>query len=80
MKINGKEISKELLAKAIACESPEELAKLAKDAGVELSVEQAKAFLSELDDIDLDSEQMRRVAGGDAWYECKKYQPCPTVM
>ncbi len=73
MKINGKEIPRELLAKAIACESPEELAKLAKDAGVELSVEQAKAFLSELDEIDLDSDQMRQVAGGDSWYECMKF-------
>ncbi len=80
MKINGKVIAKELLAKAMTCETPEELVKLAKDAGVELSGEQAKAFLSELDDIDLDSEQMRQVAGGDAWYECRKYQPCPTVM
>ncbi len=75
MKINGKEIPKELLAKAMTCETPEELAKLAKEAGVELSEDPAKAFLSELDEIDLDSEQMRQVAGGGCWALCSKHKP-----
>ncbi len=75
MKISGKEIPKELLAKAMTCEAPEELVKLAKEAGLELSGEQAKAFIAELDEIDLDSEQMRDVAGGGCWNLCSKHMP-----
>ncbi len=77
MKINGNEVSKELLAKAMSCETPEELEKLAKEAGVELSEEQAKAFLAELDEIDLDLEQMRQAAGGGCWNDCPQWLDCP---
>ena len=44
-KINPNEISKELMAKAQACETPEELLKLAKENGIELSKEAAEAYL-----------------------------------
>ena len=71
MKINGKEISKELMAKAMQCDTPEELVKVAKDEGFELTAEQAEAYLSEMEEIDLSSEQMKQVAGGGyvaCWY------------
>ncbi len=78
MKIDNREIPKEILAKAIACETPEELVKLAKEAGLELSEEQAKAFMAELDEVDLDSEQMRKVAGGESWATCECHKTCET--
>ncbi len=68
MKINGNEIPKQVLAKAIACETPEELIKLAKEYGVDLTAEEARAYLDELDNIDITSEQLKAVAGG---------MPCP---
>ena len=64
MEIKGKEISKELVAKAMQCDTPEDLVKLAKESGVELTVKEAEAYLIELEDIDLDTAQMKRVAGG----------------
>ena len=64
MKIDGNEISKEALAKAMLCDTPEELVKLAKENGVELTVEQAEAYIAEIEDIDLDSAQLKEVAGG----------------
>ena len=67
MKINGNEISKDVLAKAMLCDTPEELVKLAKENGVELTAQEAEAYLSEAEDIDLDSEQMKQVAGGVCW-------------
>ncbi len=70
MKINGKEIPKEVLAKAMTCDTPEELVKLVKEQGVEITAEQAEAFLSQLDEVDLDSEQLRQVAGGGYWRDC----------
>ena len=66
MKINGKEISKELIAKAMQCDSPEELVALAKTEGIEITVEQAEAWLTEMEDIDLSSDQMKQVAGGNS--------------
>ena len=38
--------------------------KLAKGYGVELTAQEAEAYLSEMEDIDLDSSQMKKVAGG----------------
>ena len=72
--INGKEITKELLVKAMQCDTPEELMKLAKENGVELTKEQAEAYLAEIDDIDLDSEELKNVAGGSSY--CKANTPC----
>ena len=64
MKIDGNEVSKEMLEKAMQCDTPDELVKLAKENGVELTKEEAEAYLSEMEDIDLDSSQMKMVAGG----------------
>ena len=64
MKIKGNKISKEMLSKAMACDTPEELVKLAKENGVELTKEQAEAYISEIEDIDLDTSQLKDVAGG----------------
>ena len=42
---------------------------LAKAQGVELTKEEAEAFLSEIDDVDLDSAQLKKVAGGGKYVE-----------
>ena len=63
-KINPNEISKELMAKAQACETPEELMKLAKENGYDLTKEQAEAFFAEGGTVDLSDEDMEKVAGG----------------
>ena len=62
--INVNELSKEQLLKAMACETAEELIALAKTAGVELTKEEAEAYMSELSDFELDDETMKAVAGG----------------
>ena len=67
MKIDGKEISRKVLAEAMKCETPEELMKLAKENGVELTAKEAEAYLSEFEDVDLDSAQMKKVAGGSCY-------------
>ena len=75
MKIDGKEISKELLAKAMACETAEELVALAKENGVEITNEQAQAYLAESANNELDDEQLEKVAGGEDCYDCDN-RPC----
>ena len=68
-KIDGKEISREVLAEAMKCETPEDLVKLAKAQGVELTKEEAEAFLAEIEDVDLDSNELKKVAGGGKYVE-----------
>ena len=73
-------LSEEVIAKAMQCETPEQLVELAKSEGIELTVEEAQAYLDEMDDIELDSKQLKSVAGG--WcndcpcdIECTQYGP-----
>ncbi|MBR1885495.1 MAG: Nif11-like leader peptide family RiPP precursor [Schwartzia sp.] len=76
--INPNEISQELLAKAQACETAEELLKLAKENGYELTKDEAEAYIAEGATVDLSDEEMARVAGGissDCWTES-----CKTVI
>ena len=68
-------LSAEQIRKAMACDTPEELMKLAKDEGVSLTKEEAEAYLSEMADIDLDSAQLKQVAGGAAIW---RHRPAPT--
>ncbi|MBR3671515.1 MAG: hypothetical protein IKN68_02630 [Spirochaetia bacterium] len=63
-------LTKEQIAMAAKCQAPEELIELAKKTGVELTIEQAKAYLAELDDVELDIETLDKVAGGMSY--CKE--------
>ena len=56
--------SKEQIAMAAKCNTPEELIELAKEAGIELTKEQAEAYLEELDNSELDETVLDKVAGG----------------
>ena len=57
-------ITNEMIEKALACETPADLVKMAKDAGYEMTEAEADAYLTELADFKLDSEQLKKVAGG----------------
>ena len=63
-KIDINELTKEQVQKAMACESVDELMELAKDGGVELTKEEAEAYMAEMDDVELDSDALKQVAGG----------------
>jgi predicted DNA-binding protein len=63
-KINVNELTKEQIQKAMACESVEELIELAKAVGVELTKEEAEAYMAEMEDVELDSDALKQVAGG----------------
>ena len=64
MEYKGKEITKEMLEKAQQCESAQELLKLAEENGIELSADEAEAFIDELADVELDEETLNQAAGG----------------
>lgn len=63
-KIDINELTKEQIQKAMACESVEELMALAKAEGVELTKEEAEAYMAEMEDVELDSDALKQVAGG----------------
>ncbi len=72
MKLNGKEFPKELMVLALLCDTPEELMKLAENNNLELTREQAEAYISDLDAVDLDTVQMNRIANGSmCWLDYK---------
>ena len=64
MPINKNELTKEQIAKAMSCETVEELMELAKSEGFELTKEEAEAYMAEMEDVELDSDALKQVAGG----------------
>ena len=63
-KLDLNSLTKEQIAMAAQCKTPEELIELAKKAGVELTIEEAQAYLDELQDEELDEAALDKVAGG----------------
>jgi predicted DNA-binding protein len=71
-------VTKEQIEKAMACETAEELMALAKEVGIELTKEEAEAYMAELEDFELDGDTLKRVAGGGCYLESTK--PSPKVQ
>ena len=67
MPINEKQITNEMIAKAMQCETADELIALANSEGIELTKEEAEAYLAELEDFELDSDVLQKVAGGGVY-------------
>lgn len=70
-------LTKEQLQKAMACKTVDELIKVAKTGGVELTKDEAEAYLAELSDVELDDEMLKKAAGGVCWTNCPKEAECP---
>ena len=81
MPINKKELTKEQLIKAMQCETVEELISYAKSEGVDITAEEAEAYLAELSEFELKDGELQRVAGGLCGNDiecpsfCPKYSP-----
>ena len=79
-KINKNELTKEQIAKAMACKTADELVKAAKEEGFELTPEEAEAYMAEYSDGELDDEMLAKVSGGAKYCankKCKFASPCP---
>lgn len=64
MLVNKNEITNEMLEKVAQCKTADELVAYAKSEGVELTKDEAEAYLAEVDDIELDDATLKQVAGG----------------
>lgn len=75
--------SEELIQKAMKCETPEQIIELAKTEDITLTKEEAEAFLAQLQDVELKSEDLQKAAGGHVnnctkrswkcWADCDCY-------
>ena len=73
MPINKNELTKEQIEKALSCETAEELMALAKSEGIELTKEEAEAYMAEMADVELDDAALKNVAGGGCYGKCKSF-------
>ena len=71
MPIDKNELTKEQIAKAMSCKTAEELMELVKAEGIELTKEEAEAYMAELEDFELDEDMMKNVAGGLQGMKCQ---------
>ncbi len=78
MQIKKEAITGEMIEKALACESPKDLVTLAEKEGYEMTEAEAEAYLDELADFKLDSEALKKIAGGGCgYYNCgARQQDC----
>ena len=66
MPINKNEITKEMLERAMKCKTAEELIALAKSEGMDITKEEAEAYLDELSESELKDGELKYVAGGSS--------------
>ena len=64
MPINKNEITKEMLEKAMQCETVDDLLALAKEEGIVITKEEAEAYLDEFSECELSDGDLKHVAGG----------------
>ena len=60
-------LKKEVLKKAMQCQTADDLIALAKQGGCELTKEEAEAYLAEFADVELNEEKLQKIAGGVCW-------------
>ena len=82
MKIDKTKLTKEQLAMALECKTAEELVALAKAEGYDITKEEAEAYLTELENCELDRQELDKVAGGtgtSCWQDCTQDR-CLSVL
>ncbi len=71
MEINKNELTAEQIKKAMECKDVAELMEFAKKEGFDITKEEAEGYLDELSDIELDKENLGKIAGGGCYADCQ---------
>ena len=64
MPIDKSKLTKEMLEKAMKCQTADELIAMAKTEGIEITKAEADAYIEELENFELDEKTLENVAGG----------------
>lgn len=64
MPIDKSKITNDMIKRAKECKTADDLIALAKSEGFEITKEEAESFLAELENIELDSKELDKIAGG----------------
>ena len=72
MPIDKTKNSQEMLTAAMQCKDADELVRLAKENGFDITKDEAEAYMAELADVELDEKQLTKVAGGGCYPDCPK--------
>lgn len=72
MPIDKSKVTKDMIQKAKQCKTADELVALAKSEGIDITKEEADAYLAELDNIELDNIELDKVAGGSCYMDCNE--------
>jgi len=67
MPIDKTKITKEMLEKASHCKTADELIALAEAEGFEITKAEAEAYLAELENCELDTTELDKIAGGGCY-------------
>ena len=67
MPINRNKLTKEMIEKAMKCKTADELLKLAKAEGYDVTKDEAEAYMAEMADVELDEETLTKAAGGGCY-------------
>ena len=68
MPISKNELTKEMIERVMQCETAEDLVALAKSEGIEMTKDEAEAYLTEKSDVELDEKAVKKVAGAGTCY------------
>ena len=71
--INVNELTKEQIEKARNCKTAEELMAAAKAEGIDLTRDEAEAYMAELSDFELDEATLTQAAGGAFYEKCNDF-------
>lgn len=75
MPINKEELTKDMIAKAMQCKDADELVALVKANGLDITREEAEAYMAELADLELDEIVLQKIAGGGS--DCPNDESVP---
>ena len=77
MPIDKSKVTKDMIQRAKQCKTAEELVALAKSEGIDITKEEAYAYLIELENFELDSLELVKVAGGGCYMDTCRTYSCP---
>ena len=78
MPIDKNMITQEMVTAAMQCKDADELVRLAKENGFDITKDEAEAYMAELADVELDGKELRSVAGGGCYADCGGDNMCST--